>query len=142
MTTDAAPDVSSRRVFFATCPRGVSELLAGELRDLDIDVVREHPAGVSFRGSLRSPYVACLHSRTASRVLLTVADVNAADPDVMYEALRAGPWEEHVAPDGTFAVDIVGESPTDYRAGNGPFIAPNCFQMMAMRPLVAVTRVD
>ena len=111
MTTDAAPDVGSHRIFFATCPRGVSELLAGELRDLDIDVVREHPAGVSFRGSLRSAYVACLHSRTASRVLLTLAEVNAADPDVMYEALRLVPWEEHVAPDGTFAVDIVGESP-------------------------------
>ena len=46
---------------------------------------------------------------------------------------------------GTFSRtfrEIVGESPTDYRAGNGPFIAPNCFQMMAMRPLVAVARID
>ena len=46
---------------------------------------------------------------------------------------------------GTFSRtfrEIVGESPTDYRAGNGPIIAPNCFQMMAMRPLVAATRGD
>jgi AraC-like DNA-binding protein len=33
---------------------------------------------------------------------------------------------------------IVGESPSAYRAGNGPMVAPNCFQMLAMRPLVAV----
>jgi AraC-like DNA-binding protein len=41
---------------------------------------------------------------------------------------------------GTFSRtfrEIVGESPTEYRARNGPIIVPNCFQMMAMRPLVA-----
>jgi AraC-like DNA-binding protein len=42
---------------------------------------------------------------------------------------------------GTFSRtfrEIVGESPSAYRAGNGPMVAPNCFQMLAMRPLVAV----
>jgi AraC-like DNA-binding protein len=42
---------------------------------------------------------------------------------------------------GTFSRtfrDIVGESPTDYRVAHPPLEAPNCFQMMAMRPLVAV----
>ena len=41
---------------------------------------------------------------------------------------------------GTFSRmfrEIVGETPSDYRAGNGPMVAPNCFQMLAMRPLVA-----
>jgi AraC-like DNA-binding protein len=41
---------------------------------------------------------------------------------------------------GTFSRmfrDIVGETPSDYRAGHGPLEAPNCFQMMAMRPWVA-----
>ena len=40
---------------------------------------------------------------------------------------------------GTFSRtfrEIVGESPSQYRAGHGPVEAPNCFQMMAMRPLV------
>jgi AraC-like DNA-binding protein len=42
---------------------------------------------------------------------------------------------------GTFSrtfKEIVGESPSAYRVGNGPIVAPNCFQMMAMRPLVAM----
>ena len=41
---------------------------------------------------------------------------------------------------GTFSRtfrDIVGESPSDYRAAHGPIEAPNCFQMMAMRPLTS-----
>ena len=39
---------------------------------------------------------------------------------------------------GTFSRtfrDIVGQTPSAYRAGNGPMVAPNCIQMMAMRPL-------
>jgi AraC-like DNA-binding protein len=43
---------------------------------------------------------------------------------------------------GTFSRtfrEIVGETPSDYREGNGPMGAPNCFQMLAMRPLMAAT---
>jgi AraC-like DNA-binding protein len=36
--------------------------------------------------------------------------------------------------------EIVGASPSLYRETNDPFAAPNCFQMMAMRPLVAAGR--
>ena len=41
---------------------------------------------------------------------------------------------------GTFSRtfrEIVGLSPSEYRSSNGPIVAPNCFQMMAMRPLGA-----
>ncbi|HEV8401441.1 MAG TPA: helix-turn-helix transcriptional regulator [Candidatus Limnocylindrales bacterium] len=42
---------------------------------------------------------------------------------------------------GTFSRtfrEIVGESPSGYRLAHGPMEAPNCFQMMAMRPLTAL----
>ena len=41
---------------------------------------------------------------------------------------------------GTFSRtfrDIVGETPSAYRTGNGPIVAPNCVQLAAMRPRVA-----
>jgi AraC-like DNA-binding protein len=41
---------------------------------------------------------------------------------------------------GTFSrtfSQIVGESPSLYRAGHDPMVAPHCVQMMAMRPLGA-----
>jgi AraC-like DNA-binding protein len=41
---------------------------------------------------------------------------------------------------GTFSrtfSEIVGESPSSYRAGHDPMVAPHCVQMMAMRPLGA-----
>jgi AraC-like DNA-binding protein len=31
--------------------------------------------------------------------------------------------------------DAVGKTPSDYRAGHGPMLPPNCFQMAAMRPV-------
>ena len=97
--------------FFAACPRHVPDLLAGELRALGIEVTREHPAGVSFSGTIRDGYVACLASRTASRVLLTLGTVPLDTPDAMYAAIRAMPWEEHLAPAGTLAIDVVGQAP-------------------------------
>jgi len=41
---------------------------------------------------------------------------------------------------GTFSRtfrEIVGQTPSGYRAGNGPMGAPNCFQLAATRPWVA-----
>jgi AraC-like DNA-binding protein len=41
---------------------------------------------------------------------------------------------------GTFSLTfhrIVGESPSAYRRGHGPIVAPHCVQLAAMRPRVA-----
>jgi 23S rRNA (guanine2445-N2)-methyltransferase / 23S rRNA (guanine2069-N7)-methyltransferase len=97
--------------FFAACPRGVSDLLAAELRGFGIAVTREHPAGVSFNGPLAHAYLACLQSRTASRVLKTIATVPLDTAETMYAALKDIRWEEHLAPTGSLAIDVVGDSP-------------------------------
>ena len=44
---------------------------------------------------------------------------------------------------GTFTrtfTEIIGETPSEYRAANEPMLAPNCFQMAATRPLAAMRR--
>ncbi len=44
---------------------------------------------------------------------------------------------------GTFSRsfrNIVGQTPSGYRAGQGPFVAPHCVQLAAMRPWSGVTR--
>ena len=97
--------------FFAACPRNVADLLAGELRSLGIDVQSEHPAGVSFRGPLEAGYAACLHSRTASRVLLSLDEFPAGTPDELYQGVRALRWEEHLRGEGSIAIDVVGQPP-------------------------------
>ena len=45
---------------------------------------------------------------------------------------------------GTFSrtfTRIVGETPSGYRLGNGPIVAPHCVQLAAMRPRVAADEV-
>jgi 23S rRNA (guanine2445-N2)-methyltransferase / 23S rRNA (guanine2069-N7)-methyltransferase len=100
---------AQRHEFFAACPRFVPELLADELRGLGLEVTRTHPAGVSFEGPIEHGLIACLHSRTASRIVLTIAAGPAADAGQFYDFVRALPWEDHVAAEGTIAVEVVGE---------------------------------
>lgn len=91
--------------FFATCPKGIETLLTDELRALGAIEVRETRAGVAFAGALATAYRACLWSRLANRVLLPLAHFPAVSPEALYEGVQAIPWREHIAPEGTLAVD-------------------------------------
>ena len=107
----SAEATAQRRQFFAACPRHVPELLADELRALGIEVTRTHPAGVGFEGPLEHGLLACLHSRTASRIVLSLVSGPSADAEQFYDLVRAVPWEEHVAAEGSIAIDVVGDAP-------------------------------
>ncbi len=92
--------------FFATCPKGMETLLAAELSEAGAVEARPSVAGVLFRGPLTAAYRACLWSRTASRVLLTLSTFRAASPEDIYEGVAAIAWEDHLSPTGTLAVDF------------------------------------
>ncbi len=100
------------REYFAPCPRGVEKILADEMRAIGVRSLRPLQSGVSFRGKLIDAYRVLLWSRVASRVLLSLGRVDATDGDALYAAIRAIPWEEHVAETGTIAVDASGLSDT------------------------------
>lgn len=91
--------------FFATCPKGLEYLLRDELIALGASDVHEALAGVRFSGSLETAYRACLWSRLASRVLLPVAEFDAASDDALYAGVQSIDWTEHLAPHATLAVD-------------------------------------
>ncbi|MFH1569826.1 MAG: bifunctional 23S rRNA (guanine(2069)-N(7))-methyltransferase RlmK/23S rRNA (guanine(2445)-N(2))-methyltransferase RlmL, partial [Gemmatimonadota bacterium] len=55
-------------------------------------------------------YRACLWSRLASRVLLVLAEVEAATADALYQGLRGLAWHDHLRPTGTLAVSFNGTS--------------------------------
>jgi 23S rRNA (guanine2445-N2)-methyltransferase / 23S rRNA (guanine2069-N7)-methyltransferase len=79
-----------QRPFFASGPRGLAEVLAGELRALGLTALRPVAAGVEFRGTLEDAYRVCLWSRTASRVLLPLARLQAGCAD---ELSQEDAWE-------------------------------------------------
>ncbi|MEI6452852.1 MAG: bifunctional 23S rRNA (guanine(2069)-N(7))-methyltransferase RlmK/23S rRNA (guanine(2445)-N(2))-methyltransferase RlmL, partial [Actinomycetes bacterium] len=98
--------------FFATVPRGMESLLAGELRSLGAEHVKQARAGVSFQGALETAYRVCLWSRLAGRVLLPLATGPAADGDALYATTSRVDWDTHLGVDGTLAVDFSGTSGT------------------------------
>jgi 23S rRNA (guanine2445-N2)-methyltransferase / 23S rRNA (guanine2069-N7)-methyltransferase len=96
--------------FFASCPPGVADLTAAELRECGATQIREFKLGVQFEGALEVAYRACLWSRTASRVLMPVGLVPATTPGALYEGVRTIDWSDHIAPSGSMAIDFAGAS--------------------------------
>ncbi len=90
---------------FATAPRFLETLLAGELTALGAQEVTIARAGVHFTGGLTLAYRACLWSRIANRVLLRLARFAAPDAQTLYDGVAAVAWHEHLDPCGTLAVD-------------------------------------
>lgn len=133
--------------FVATCPKGFERLLADELEGLGVPRVRPLQGQVSFDGGLADAYRACLWSRLASRVLLVLARVGAADADELYEGASGVAWEEHLAPGATFAVDAHG---TNAQLRNTQFVAlrtkdavvDRLLAARGARPVVDTARAD
>ncbi|MBI3060925.1 MAG: class I SAM-dependent RNA methyltransferase [Deltaproteobacteria bacterium] len=92
--------------FFATCPRGLEQLLADELRQLEAEKTHEVGGGVQFGGDFSLCYKANLESRIASRVLWQVATGRYRDEDDIYRAAYALPWNDWFEPELTIRVDV------------------------------------
>ena len=114
---DSTPLRNADLGFFANAPRGMGRLLNKELRLLGAHQVEGGEGGVRFRGDLEMGYRACLWSRYASRVMLGLTEVVAADQDALYRAVRSLPWEDHVPVDGTLAISVSACWPTTSRGG-------------------------
>jgi len=94
-----------KRPFFATVAKGIEEILADELRALGCEEVRPETGGVRFRGTLADCYRANLWLRTASRILMPLAEFDCPDEESLYAGVRSLAWREYLTPDMTLAVD-------------------------------------
>jgi putative N6-adenine-specific DNA methylase len=87
-------------------------MVAAELRALpDVTDVEIGAGVVAFAGPRSALYQANLQLRTASRVLLRLADAPCRGPDDLYAAAYALPWEDFLRPEGTLAVAAHGMGP-------------------------------
>jgi 23S rRNA (guanine2445-N2)-methyltransferase / 23S rRNA (guanine2069-N7)-methyltransferase len=96
------------RYWIATAPVGAASVLAEELAQFGAHDVRERSHDVKFQGTLEAGYRACLWSRTATRVLLSLGSIDAGSAKSVYEAVRRIDWREHLAPGATLACDCSG----------------------------------
>jgi 23S rRNA (guanine2445-N2)-methyltransferase / 23S rRNA (guanine2069-N7)-methyltransferase len=99
------PPLNTLHRLYITAPAGTADLAAAELAACGASELKASRGGVACAGTLETAYRACLWSRVANRVLLPIAEFPAPTPDALYEGTRGVDWGEHVAVDGTLAVD-------------------------------------
>jgi putative N6-adenine-specific DNA methylase len=77
---------------FATCPRGLEQVLAAELAAIGAIEPAPVDGGVAFAGDIVLAYAANLESRIASRILWQVGHAPYRSEHDVFEAARALPW--------------------------------------------------
>ncbi|MGS2722400.1 bifunctional 23S rRNA (guanine(2069)-N(7))-methyltransferase RlmK/23S rRNA (guanine(2445)-N(2))-methyltransferase RlmL [Porticoccus sp. GXU_MW_L64] len=86
--------------WLASCPKGLEQLLAGELKTLGATDIRETVAGVLCRANLEAAYRICLWSRLANRLLLQLGSYPVDDADSLYEGAKKVDWSRHFGSEG------------------------------------------
>lgn len=137
----------SERAFFASAPKGMEGLLQGEIRDLTGQDPLLGRGGVSFQSDIVVAYRICLWSRIASRVFMELGKFPAPDSDELYRKIKSMPWEEHLSPEGTLAVNFTS---TKSRLGHTQFgarrvkdaIVDRFREKQGVRPSVSLTEPD
>lgn len=99
---DALPPASH----FATCPRGLEELLVAELQAAGAQVVRQLPAGVLFTADTAAEMRANLSSRIATRILRKVGYTRYRKEEHIYRAALDLPWPDWFDVKKTIAVKV------------------------------------
>lgn len=95
--------------FFATSPKGLSELLREELLSLGAQNLEMQPSGVLFEGSLEIGYKACLWSRLANRVFMVVLETTLDNQEDLSTQTQSVDWRRHFGSENTFAVSFSGQ---------------------------------
>ena len=92
--------------YFSPCPRGLSAVLADELRVLGAVTATAQEAGVEFDGDKPLGYRVNLHSRIASRVLQRVAYFPYTNEQQIYDAAALLAWPSWFDVSRTIKVEI------------------------------------
>ena len=89
-------------IFAATAP-GLESIAAGELKAIGVRG-NQQPGGVSFSGDNRLLYLANLHLRTPSRVIVRLARFHASTFYELERRLKKIPWQNFLVPDAAVNV--------------------------------------
>jgi len=95
--------------FFASCPRGLEELLRQEISSLGGKDLTQTPGGVAFSGTWETCYRANLWSRIASRVLWRVGEFQYRDEKDLYEAAKRIAWYDCFSVKRTIRVNVTAQ---------------------------------
>jgi 23S rRNA G2445 N2-methylase RlmL len=114
------PTQATESTIVITCPKGVSPILAEEVRALGHEVTGQTPAGVETHGSLQDTQRLNLWLRTANRVLYLLDTFLVRNANELYQQVAGIAWEEIMSPDAFLTVTstVVHPSIRDARFAN------------------------
>jgi putative N6-adenine-specific DNA methylase len=95
--------------FFASCPRGLEELLLHELKSFNVKNPTVTPGGISFSGTWEVCYRANLWSRIASRILWKVGEFAYGNEKDLYDAARGLAWHDYFAVQRKIRVNVTAQ---------------------------------
>jgi putative N6-adenine-specific DNA methylase len=90
--------------FFVTCAGGTEGALRRELAAMRIAGAKGDRGGVWFEGPLTMGMAVCLRARVAVRVLMQLAEFDAADGRALYAGARAVAWRDWLTDRSTLSV--------------------------------------
>lgn len=93
--------------FFASCPKGLAELVEKELQSFGLKTWEKTTGGVVFESNWAGCYKANLNSRYASRILKPVLDFPAYQNEDLYHNIRKHDFTKYIRPDQTITIDAV-----------------------------------
>ena len=94
--------------FYASCPEGFESALDAELQRIGLRKTRRLKGRVTFTGTLRDAYRACLWSRLASRVFVVLGRFDCWDANALYDGVYRIPWEQILIDRASIAVTARG----------------------------------
>ncbi len=104
-TTMAKSTPNGNFNMIATTMTGLEEILAEELRALDLEYIKVGNRAVTFSGTLRQLYEVNLWCRTAIRVLKPIRSFKARDEQDLYNQVQKIKWSDYLDLNQTFAID-------------------------------------
>jgi 23S rRNA G2445 N2-methylase RlmL len=93
--------------FYASCPKGMADLVEKELQSFGLKTWEKTTGGVVFEANWAGCYKANLNSRYASRILKPLLDFPAYQNDELYENIRKHDFTKYIKPNQTLAIDAV-----------------------------------
>lgn len=94
--------------YFATCPRGLEQLLADELQQAGAKSIKGTDGGVSFDGDWAVCYAANLQSRIATRILWQVGRGKYLNEEDLFNAAYKLNWPQWFEVKHDFMVKVTG----------------------------------
>lgn len=92
--------------YFASCPRGLEQLLLEDLAAAGACNLKQIAGGAHFAGDWTVCYRANLHSRIATRILWRVAHARYASEEDIYRLALDTPWPRWFVAERTIRVDV------------------------------------